>query len=65
MNVTFRLPTGDLETRFINEAREAGLDGLKGHRSVGGLRASIYNAFPQDGVDSLVAFMAEFERTHG
>jgi phosphoserine aminotransferase len=65
MNVTFRLGTEEMETRFIKESTAAGLDGLKGHRSVGGMRASIYNAFPEDGVDALVAFMKEFERTHG
>ena len=65
MNVTFRLATEDLEKQFINESTAAGLDGLKGHRSVGGMRASIYNAFPEDGVDALVAFMREFERKRG
>jgi phosphoserine aminotransferase len=65
MNVTFRLPSEDLEKQFVAEATRAGLDGLKGHRSVGGIRASIYNAFPKEGVESLVAFMKEFERTHG
>jgi phosphoserine aminotransferase len=65
MNVTFRLPTEDLESRFATEATAAGLDGLKGHRSVGGMRASIYNAFPETGIDALVQFMQEFERTHG
>ena len=65
MNVTFRLPTADLERRFVDQATEAGLSGLKGHRSVGGLRASIYNAFPEDGVIALVEFMAEFERAQG
>jgi phosphoserine aminotransferase len=65
MNVTFRLPTEDLEKQFVAEATKAGLDGLKGHRSVGGIRASIYNAFPKDGVEALVSFMKEFERTHG
>ena len=50
---------------FAKEATAAGLDGLKGHRSVGGLRASIYNAFPDSGVDALVAFMREFERRNG
>jgi phosphoserine aminotransferase len=65
MNVTFRLATEDLEKRFIKESTAAGLDGLKGHRSVGGMRASIYNAFPEDGVDALVAFMREFERQQG
>jgi phosphoserine aminotransferase len=62
MNVTFRLATEDLEKQFVKEATAAGLDGLKGHRSVGGMRASIYNAFPEDGVDALVGFMREFER---
>jgi len=65
MNVTFRLPTEDLEKKFAKEATAAGLDGLKGHRSVGGMRASIYNAFPEAGVDALVAFMKEFERKNG
>ncbi|MGE5243659.1 MAG: 3-phosphoserine/phosphohydroxythreonine transaminase [Betaproteobacteria bacterium] len=65
MNVTFRLPSEELEKRFVADATKAGLDGLKGHRSVGGIRASIYNAFPEDGVDALVAFMKEFERTGG
>jgi len=65
MNVTFRLPNEELDKKFIKEATAAGLDGLKGHRSVGGLRASIYNAFPEAGVDALVAFMKEFERVNG
>jgi len=65
MNVTFRLATEDLEKAFIKESTAAGLDGLKGHRSVGGMRASIYNAFPEDGIDALVSFMKEFERTRG
>lgn len=65
MNVTFRLPTPALEQKFVEEAEAAGLAGLKGHRSVGGLRASIYNAFPEAGVDALIAFMGEFERTYG
>lgn len=65
MNVTFRLESEALETAFIKESTIAGLDGLKGHRSVGGMRASIYNAFPEDGVDALVGFMREFERKHG
>jgi phosphoserine aminotransferase len=65
MNVTFRLATEDLEKAFIKESTVAGLDGLKGHRSVGGMRASIYNAFPEDGIDTLVSFMKEFERTRG
>jgi phosphoserine aminotransferase len=65
MNVTFRLGTEELEKQFIKESTAAGLDGLKGHRSVGGMRASIYNAFPEDGVDALVSFMKEFERARG
>ena len=65
MNVTFRLPSEELEKKFIKDATAAGLDGLKGHRSVGGLRASIYNAFPEEGVDALVQFMADFERRNG
>jgi phosphoserine aminotransferase len=62
MNVTFRLPSEELENKFIKEATAAGLDGLKGHRSVGGLRASIYNAFPKAGVEKLVEFMGDFQR---
>jgi len=65
MNVTFRLPSEELEKKFATEATAAGLDGLKGHRSVGGIRASIYNAFPAEGVEALVQFMKEFERTNG
>jgi phosphoserine aminotransferase len=65
MNVTFRLPSEELEKKFAKEATAAGLDGLKGHRSVGGMRASIYNAFPAAGVDALVDFMKEFERKNG
>ncbi|HEY7499370.1 MAG TPA: 3-phosphoserine/phosphohydroxythreonine transaminase [Vicinamibacterales bacterium] len=65
MNVTFRLPSEELEKKFVKESTAAGLDGLKGHRSVGGLRASIYNAFPEPGIDALVEFMREFERVNG
>jgi phosphoserine aminotransferase len=65
MNVTFRLASEDLEKHFVKESELAGLDGLKGHRSVGGMRASIYNAFPESGIDALVAFMREFERKRG
>jgi phosphoserine aminotransferase len=65
MNVTFRLPTEELEKQFAKEATAAGLDGLKGHRSVGGIRASIYNAFPRAGCTALVEFMREFERKNG
>jgi phosphoserine aminotransferase len=65
MNITFRLPSEALESTFVKESTAAGLDGLKGHRSVGGMRASIYNAFPEAGVTALVEFMREFERRHG
>ena len=65
MNVTFRLANEDLEKAFVKESTAAGFDGLKGHRSVGGMRASIYNAFPEQGIDDLVAFMREFERRNG
>ena len=65
MNVTFRLPSEELEKKFIKEATAAGLDGLKGHRSVGGLRASIYNAFPKAGVERLAQFMGEFQKSNG
>ena len=62
MNVTFRLPSPELEAQFCSEATILGMDGLKGHRSVGGVRASIYNAFPKEGVERLVEFMNEFRR---
>ncbi|MCA1578188.1 MAG: 3-phosphoserine/phosphohydroxythreonine transaminase [Acidobacteria bacterium] len=65
MNVTFRLPSEDLEKKFTSEATAQKLDGLKGHRSVGGIRASIYNAFPREGVEALVSFMKDFERRNG
>jgi len=65
MNVTFRLETEDLEKAFVKESTAAGFDGLKGHRSVGGMRASIYNAFPEAGIDALVDFMRDFERRNG
>ena len=65
MNVTFRLPGPELEQRFVEEANLNELTELRGHRSVGGIRASIYNAFPSKGVDQLVSFMKNFERTHG
>jgi len=65
MNVTFRLPGEELDKKFVSEATAQGLDGLKGHRSVGGIRASIYNAFPRSGVEALVSFMKDFERRNG
>lgn len=64
MNVTFRLPSEDLEKKFAKEAEAHKLDGLKGHRSVGGMRASIYNAFPLEGVQALVSFMDEFRKAN-
>ena len=65
MNVTFRLPSEELEKKFVAETTAQGLDGLKGHRSVGGIRASIYNAFPRAGAEALVSFMKDFERRNG
>ena len=65
MNVTWRLANEDLEPVFIAEAAKQNLKTLKGHRSVGGIRASIYNAFPAEGVDALISFMKEFEAEHG
>jgi phosphoserine aminotransferase len=64
MNVCFRAPTEELESKFISEATKRGLDGLKGHRNAGGMRASIYNACPRAGVEALVAFMKEFEQAN-
>ncbi len=64
MNVCFRAPTEELEAKFVSEATKRGLDGLKGHRSAGGMRASIYNAFPKAGCEALVGFMKEFERAN-
>ncbi|MDA3785639.1 MAG: 3-phosphoserine/phosphohydroxythreonine transaminase [Deltaproteobacteria bacterium] len=64
MNITFNLPTPELEALFIDQAGQEGLDGLKGHRSIGGCRASIYNAFPRQGVVDLVDFMKRFEKAH-
>jgi phosphoserine aminotransferase len=65
MNISFNLPTAELEAKFIKEAAAVSLDGLKGHRDVGGCRASIYNAFPLEGVQKLVEFMAEFAKKNG
>ncbi len=64
MNVSFNLPTAELEQKFIAEAAAVGLNGLKGHRSIGGCRASIYNAFPKEGVVELVEFMKTFEKAN-
>jgi phosphoserine aminotransferase len=65
MNVPFTLADPALDARFLEQAKAAGLMSLKGHRSVGGMRASIYNAMPQEGVEALVSFMREFERSCG
>jgi phosphoserine aminotransferase len=65
MNIPFRLPSEDLEKRFVKESEAAGLIGLKGHRSVGGLRASLYNAVSLDAVEALVVFMKEFQTRNG
>ena len=65
MNVTFRLPSPELDDKFCNEAESEGLDGLRGHRTVGGVRASIYNAFPREGVEALVDFMGRFVARNG
>ncbi|HEB69332.1 MAG TPA: 3-phosphoserine/phosphohydroxythreonine transaminase [Desulfobulbus sp.] len=65
MNISFNLPTPELEAQFIGEAAAVGFDGLKGHRSIGGCRASIYNAFPEEGVQKLVDFMADFAKKNG
>ena len=65
MNITFRLPSEDLEKKFVSEATAARMVGLKGHRSVGGIRASIYNAMSLDGVKVLVGFMKDFEKKNG
>jgi phosphoserine aminotransferase len=65
MNLPFTLADSRLDDAFLAGAKAAGLLTLKGHRSVGGMRASIYNAMPEAGVDALIAFMAEFERTRG
>ena len=62
MNVTFVLPTDELDKKFIKEAKAQGFDNLKGHRTVGGMRASIYNAMPKEGVEALVRFMEKFEK---
>ena len=61
----FTLADAELDGKFLEEAKAAGLVTLKGHRSVGGMRASIYNAMPESGVDALVDFMADFEKQNG
>lgn len=65
MNVPFTLADSELDKRFLQKAKTAGLLNLKGHRAVGGMRASIYNAVGLDAVQALVDFMADFEKTHG
>ncbi len=65
MNITFNLNSEELEKKLIDEALKSGFSGLKGHRSVGGLRASIYNAFPKKGVEDLVSFMKDFQKKNG
>jgi phosphoserine aminotransferase len=64
MNVPFLSPSEELNAKFIAEATKAGLENLKGHRTVGGMRASIYNAMPLEGVQKLVAFMKDFEKNN-
>lgn len=64
MNVPFTLADAELDSVFLEKAKAAGLVTLKGHRSVGGMRASIYNAMPEEGVSTLVDFMADFEKIH-
>ncbi len=65
MNIPFTLVNNNLDAQFLSEAKLAGLLTLKGHKTVGGMRASIYNAMPEDGVDALISFMSEFEQQHG
>jgi phosphoserine aminotransferase len=64
MNVTFALSNPDLDAAFLTAATAAGLQGLKGHRVLGGMRASLYNAMPIEGVEQLIAFMRDFENRH-
>ena len=65
MNVPFTLQDRELDGKFLTEAEDAGLKNLKGHRAVVGMRASIYNAMPEEGVDALISFMQEFEESNG
>lgn len=65
MNVVFTLPNDELDKLFAEQAHQAGLKNLEGHRSIGGMRASIYNAMPEEGVDALIKFMKEFEKQNG
>ena len=65
MNIPFFLPSSELDARFVADAKAAGLLALKGHKAVGGIRASLYNAIPVAGAEALVAFMADFQQRHG
>jgi phosphoserine aminotransferase len=65
MNVPFTLANSELDSTFLEEASERGLVTLKGHSSVGGMRASIYNAMPEEGVDKLIEMMSDFEKKYG
>ena len=65
MNISFRLPSETLEEQFASESKKAGMIGLKGHRSVGGMRASLYNALPVEAAEDLVKFMKEFQQKNG
>lgn len=65
MNVPFVTGNEELDAQFVKESKEAGFENLKGHRTVGGMRASIYNAMPMEGVEKLVAFMDAFEKKNG
>jgi phosphoserine aminotransferase len=65
MNITFRTPSPELDAKFVAEAAKQGLSGLKGHRSVGGMRASVYNAFPRAGCEALAQFMKDFSARNG
>ena len=65
MNVTFRTPSEAMDKKFVEQAKQHDMDGLKGHRSAGGLRASIYNAFPREGCEALAQFMKDFAAKNG
>ena len=65
MNATFTTPSAELDTKFVTEAKAAGLDGLAGHRSIGGMRASMYNAFPRAGCEAMAQFMRDFAARNG
>lgn len=65
MNITFRTPSPDLDAKFAKEAEKSGMSGLKGHRSVGGMRASVYNAFPLEGCEALASFLRDFAKRNG